>query len=479
MELQQTGNKVTGHFALRGNSEIEGLITGRQLEFTFKAFKGGKGWFDVSPDGRTLGGAAHDEGDIGWFGWAGRRAPEFIKDVKLIPAKMVDGATKGLLTYTVRAPVGYKEGDGKKWPAILILHGSNMNGKAYVNTLAATWPDIAKDYILIGINGERPASIGAEAVFNYTYVSFVGRSTFNGFPGTDRESPALVAEAMTELKATYPISKYFVGGHSQGGFLTYSLLMNFPEMVAGAFPISAGVINQCEPTAYTDEKVLAAQRRVPVAIIHSKTDSVVGFGTGEYAATLFGEANWPAFHFFADNSKAGHRFGLLPVSEAIRWLEAQSADDVVRLIDHAEKQVKSQNHRDAIAAILRARTLAPNDLAAKKLDALSQLIDAKAVAGAKEFLQKISDNKDGKWVDRFLKYRDEYEFSPASAEVMTIFKKLRADHDAAAKKTLNEANALFEQSDRNGGYAKYQEIIDKYYAASSYRNVKRWIAERK
>ena len=40
-------------------------------------------------------------------------------------------------------------------------------------------------------------------------------------------------------------------------------------------------------------------------------------------------------------------------------------------------------------------------------------------------------------------------------------------------------NAAFQQEKRDEGYAKYQEIVDKYYAASSYRNVKRWLAERK
>src|SRR5205085_7422442 len=223
------------------------------------------------------------------------RAPGSARHVKLVPGKIIDGSTAGLLTYSIRAPETYKEGDTKKWPAIVILHGSNMNAKAYVNTIAAAWPDIARDYLLIGINGERPSDIGEDPRFNYTYVDYVGRSTFKGFPGTDRESPALVAEAMDELRETYPISHYFVGGHSQGGFLTYSLLMNFPEKLAGAFPVSAGVIFQCEPTAYADEQVRAAQRSVPLAIVHGKQDPVVGFGSGEHAATLFGEAGWPAF----------------------------------------------------------------------------------------------------------------------------------------------------------------------------------------
>ena len=105
-----------------------------------------------------------------------------------------------------------------------------------MGTIATAWPDIARDFILLGINGETPSNIGDDPRFNYSYVNYVGRSTFKGFPGTDRESPALVSEAMAELKEVYPISHYLVGGHSQGGFLTYSLLMNFPEVDGRGVP---------------------------------------------------------------------------------------------------------------------------------------------------------------------------------------------------------------------------------------------------
>src|SRR5579863_3955609 len=359
MELEQAGDKVQGRFALGGVSEIEGTVTGRNFKFKYKAFRPGQGWFDLTPAGAAFAGAAVTDGFPGWYGWRGRQAPEFTRHAKLEAGKIVDGSTRGLMTYSVRAPEGYRE-DGKKWPAIVILHGSNMNGKAYVSTIAAAWPDVAKDYLLIGINGERPSVTGDDPRFNYTYVSYVGRSTFQGFPGTDRESPALVAEALNDLREAYPVARYFVGGHSQGGFLTYSLLMNFPELIAGAFPISAGVIFQCEPGAYVDEKLRAAQRSVPLAIIHGKQDGAVAFSMGEYAAVLFGEAGWPAFRFFADDSGAGHRFGLLPVGQAIRWLEAQASDDPTRLLDFAEERIKSKGYRDAVAAL--------NRIAALKLD---------------------------------------------------------------------------------------------------------------
>jgi predicted esterase len=483
MELEQTGDKVKGRYAQRGVSEIDGTVTGRTFNFKYKAFYPGKGWLDFSDgDTATFAGAAGTKGFPGWYGWKGRKAPEFARHAKLVPGKIVDGSTKGLLTYSVRAPDGYQEGDSKKWPTIIFLHGSNMNGKAYVNTIAAAWPDIAKDYVLIGINGETPSSIADNPAFNFTYINYMGRSTYKGFPGTDRESPALVAEALDELREVYPITKYFVGGHSQGGFLTYCMLMHFPEKIAGAFPISSGVIIQCEPDVFIDKKLLAAQRSVPLAIIHGKQDDVVPFSMSEYAATIFGEADWKAFRFFADGTGAGHRFGLLPVRQVIRWLEVQSSDDPAKLLDFAELRIKAKGYRDGIAALNRARELNPTDDAAKsRLERLTREVDAKAAAGAKQFLPKIRDDKpQGKpWIDAFLTYRDDFEFTPAAQQVMQAFKDLRAKHDDPAKKTLNEARIAFQQGKRDEGYAKYQEIVDNYFAAPNYRNVKRWLAERK
>src|SRR5262245_17397208 len=106
MELKQTGTAVKGKYALRGTSGIEGTVTGRQFEFKYKAFRDGKGWFDVAADGATLAGAAVTDGFAGWYGWRGRRAPEFARHAKLVPGKVVDGSTTGLLTYSVRAPEG-------------------------------------------------------------------------------------------------------------------------------------------------------------------------------------------------------------------------------------------------------------------------------------------------------------------------------------------------------------------------------------
>jgi hypothetical protein len=152
------------------------------------------------------------------------------------------------------------------------------------------------------------------------------------------------------------------------------------------------------------------------------------------------------------------------------------------LLDFAEQRLKVKGYRDAVAAINRARELKATDENGKaRLDRLSKEMDGKAAERVKHFLAKIRDGKkEGKaWIDAFLTYRDEFEFSPAAREVMQAFGALRAEHDGPAQKTMNEANNAFRQGKRDEGYAKYQEIVDKYYAATSYRNAKKWLAERK
>ncbi len=476
MSLTQEGAKVKGKFALRGNAEIEGDVGGRHLEFRYKVFRGGKGYFDLSTDGKALVGAAQDDGMFGWFGWSGRPAPEFARHAKLVAGKSVDGSTDGMLTYTARAPEGYKDGDGKKWPTVVILHGSNMNGRSYVDTIASAWPDLAKEFLLIGINGERPSDTGPDPRFNFSYANFVGKSTFRGFPGTDRESPALVADALIELKATYPVARYLVGGHSQGGFLTYSLLMNYPELIAGAFPISAGLIFQCDPTAYSDETLKKAQRRVPLVIVHGKTDPVVDPGLGKAAADAFREASWPAFRFL-EPDQGGHMFALLPINQAIRWLDALSTEDHDKLVAFGESRLKEKAYRDVIAALAQSSRFKPSKDLSDRETKLKAAIDAQVAPKAKTFLAQIKANKPG-WIDPFLAFRDEFQFADAAKDAMTAFDALRAQQEGPAQAAFNEAQPLFRQGKADDAYKKYREIVDKYPASPLYRTAKKALAER-
>ena len=95
------------------------------------------------------------------------------------------------------------------------------------------------------------------------------------------------------------------------------------------------------------------------------------------------------------------------------------------------------------------------------------------------YLEAIKAGKDNAWVDGFLAFRDEFEYADAAAEVMKAYAALRAKHDPPAQKAMGEARGLFQQGRRDDGYAKAKEVVDKYYASSSYRLAKKWLAERR
>src|SRR5690606_15808211 len=103
----------------------------------------------------------------------------------------------------------------------------------------------------------------------------------------------------------------------------------------------------------------------------------------------------------------------------------------------------------------------------------SKEVDTHAAADAEEFLPKIRANESSDWIDPFLTYRDNFEFAPTASEVMQAFSALRTEHEEPAKKALSEARAAFQRGNRDEGYAKYQEIVEQYYASSYYRNVKK------
>ena len=60
---------------------------------------------------------------------------------------------------------------------------------------------------------------------------------------------------------------------------------------------------------------------------------------------------------------------------------------------------------------------------------------------------------------------------------MAAFNDLRHKHDPPAAKLLGEARGLFQQGRRDEGLAKAKEIVEKYYASSSYGLARKWLAE--
>jgi predicted esterase len=380
----------------------------------------------------------------------------------------VDAASASGMTYHVRLPEKYDPAVGR--PAIVLLHGSNANSADYVLGVTQRWPKVAADYVLIGIDGEWPVQKDgdAPAAFNYTYVNFVGRSKYKGFPGTDRESPALVAETLAEIRKQLKLTKVFVTGHSQGGFLAYSCLMNYPELFDGAMPISAGLIFQCEPTAYEDEAVRRAQRERPLAIVHGDRDPLVNFSMGRSAYESFLDDGFPMLRLFVAQG-AGHAFVSLPFEDGVRWLESMTSNDSKALVASAQQAFARRDYRDATAYLDRAKQVGPAGEEPAAAAALRKKIEQLASGPAGKLESAIRANESGAWVSEYDSFRRDFEFTGAAAGVMAEYARLRKLHEPAAAKLWAEARQSFQKGDKEQGYRACEQIVGKYYASTTYR----------
>ena len=472
LELEQKGNKLTGGFGAQGWSTVEGEIVGRFVKLDYKSpFGGGAFTIDVDADGKNAFGSATGTRGGPWP-LVLQRLDGHSRAVVPKAGAIVNGIAKNRLVYWLRAPKSWKQ--GQPLPLLVFLHGSNYASRPYVESIGVS--ELGERYFVVGIDGESwlDSSAPGDPRQNYTYVNFMGKSTYEGYPNTDRESPALVAELIGDLQKQLGSKRTFVGGHSQGGFLTWFLVMHFPELVSGVFPMSSGMVMQCEPDVFADEKLRQQQRNVAIAVVHAKNDPVVAFTQGEASWRSCLEQGFPALRLFTND--AAHMFAGLPWRDAVQWLDDTTSGDPATLLRVARDAVGAKRWRDAAAVVGRLRALKP---VPAETAAIAASIDDAAKADATKFLALVKERGKGEWIDDFLAFRDEFEFADCSKELMKAFAALRAEHEAPAKQLIGEARALFQKGQRDAGWQKYGVVVTEWWASSSYPNVKRWLAERR
>jgi predicted esterase len=466
MELRRSGAKLAGKYGWSDESKIEGKLERKRFTFEWSGPYGrGEGWFELWKDGHTFTGEyTYPGGKDAWGGY--RRAPAAAP---VEPGEVTDGQTRSGLNYHLRVPKGFDR--KSRYTAVALFHGSNTNSRDYVEGFPGNWPELAERFILVGFDGERLSGASREPTraFNASYVEFSGDHV--GEPWRYNQTPWLVAQALDQLGAELPVERWFVGGHSQGGFLTLAVAMFYPERIAGAFEVAGNLLVQCEPSTFTDEKVRAAQRRVPIAIVHGEKDDVVEFSAATYTHEALQDGGFPLLRLFND-PQAGHPWAFLPVDDALRWLEALSSSDPGALLAFAEKSIEEQRWRDATGALGRARELLHEDSTRARVDALLARIDQAAASEAAALSKAIAANKDGSWVDSFWEFRERFAFAPAARGVLEAYRKLRDAHQKPADERFYRARGLEDAQQKK---ALYREIVEEYYASSWYRLVKRWL----
>jgi len=384
---------------------------------------------------------------------------------------IVQGTATNGVTYHLRVP-GHLN-SRREPPVLAVLHGGGSNARDYLEGLLAAWPHLATNHVLLGINGEQRIEGGtpADPGWNYTYVNYAGRSKYGGFPGSDRESPALIAEVIREIKERLPLGRILLLGHSQGGFCAVSTFMNHPDLFAGAAIVSGGLVIQAEPTAYINEAVQSAQRRLAIAVVHGRRDGQVPFEQGRETYQSFVTGGFPFIRLFP-GPESDHRFVGLPVVEALTWLQEATSEDPAQLTAWAKRSVESGSFRDATAALAAARRFDSAGRYHGEIEELTARIEEQALPLVAPLQQAMTSDAGDAWVGLFESFREPFEFTTAARPVMDRYWKLRGEQESPAEQTWWAAREHFGKGERDVALAKCREIVNRYPASSVYRYAK-------
>ena len=166
-----------------------------------------------------------------------------------------------LLNYEIQL----SENNSEDTPLIILMHGYGDNAKSYrqkgnFNTgISVIYLDAPYEMIpLSGRNKWYDFKIeNGDTVSNQNQIKESIQLVLNTIKNVIKEN---------EIKSKH----VYIGGHSQGGIISYEIALNYPEFFKG-FIISSGRL----PVEYTIKNDLSQYQNKKALIIHGKNDSVL------------------------------------------------------------------------------------------------------------------------------------------------------------------------------------------------------------
>lgn len=367
-----------------------------------------------------------------------KKVPDYDSPVEVEPGETGLLESEGGMKYFLRIPESYDEKKGAR--LIVFMHGSNMNGLTYLRSIVhKKW---CKDDILCCPNGEASGD------------DPYGANNF-GFASANPVS-ALTKELQNELNTTLT----YIGGHSQGGFVTYSVIMHFPDIYHGAFPMAGDCWMQNEPNLW-DEKpdTVAKQKKIPIAVIHGQKDPVVSYSQGEHAYGVYMAACYPKIRFFNPES-LGHQFMFSPVDDALEWLDAMNGHDPVRAMKLAKEWVKDDEWGWAVQAALAVKdNLDSDDDSIATADKILKKVEEPAKAATKQMSAKIKNSEASDWIPDWFEFHRQYGATKAAKKLTENYFRRREMQREESTKTFWEAQQFFRESKKDEAYKKYEVIL--------------------
>ncbi len=374
------------------------------------------------------------------------KPPEVASPAEVKPGTtgLLKSAGKGM-RYFLRVPKKYDARNGAR--LIVFLHGSNMNGLDYLRSFEAKkW---CEDDILCCPNGES----GTDPF---------GKNNF-GFA-----SAPLVADVTEEVQKALKTTITYVGGHSQGAFLTYSVILNYPDLYRGAFPMAGDCWMQNEPNLWENKpEVLKKQKEIAIAVIHGKKDPVVAFSQGEHAYDCFRAMGWTRLRLFAP-ANLNHMFMIAPIDEAIEWLDAMNGRDERKGATLATKWAR-EGEWGWVGQVA----------AASKSGAMLQRSAEDAATKAIPAITQAMKGKPADWVPKWVEFWRIHGAANAAQPLVTNYLAHRDQQRTGAVQLFNEAQMNFRSNKKEDAFKILEKLRDEApYTYQAYFATK-WLADRK
>ena len=171
--------------------------------------------------------------------------------------------------------------DGQKNPLIIWLHGAGEGGvDPTINILGNQVTNLSKDMIQKYFTTDTVK--GAYVLAPQTPTAWMDKDG-SGTYGTEEASQYYVA-ALKGLIDSYiaengdiDMNRIYIGGCSNGGFMTVNMILNFPDFFAAAFPI-------CEAYngTWLTEEAIESIKDMPIWFTHSANDNTVNIADVQY-----------------------------------------------------------------------------------------------------------------------------------------------------------------------------------------------------
>lgn len=226
---------------------------------------------------------------------------------KILSPHIFKNTKSETLPYRLFVPQNYDR--KKKYPLVVYLHGSGGVGDDNLKQIQG-----GNGYLI---------DFFTQAKSQTRYPAFVvaPQSAGDGWIGSDISKPAptrqlrLVVDLIGDLQRSYSIdgSRLYVAGQSLGGFGTFAIVSEFPQLFAAGVPLCGGA----------DESKVLSIIKTPLWVFHGEKDEAVPVDSSRRIVAAIKKAGGNVK--YTEYRGEGHNIWLKVVKEPelLSWLFAQ------------------------------------------------------------------------------------------------------------------------------------------------------------